>query len=380
MKGRKLLFIVAAVAVIAGLLAACGAPAAPSKVYELTFAVQHPITAPMMSVVNPGWYNWLDRESGGRIKITPLPSEQAAKAPDLYDAAADGVVDIACQMPAFQPGRWTLSEVMQLPFIFDFPGSRACAKTAWALFQKYPEIRDQLGDGKDVKVIGFHANGLAHVHTTKKDIRKMEDLKGLVLIALGSVGAKSMSALGATPESIMPGEMYDALAKGVTDGNALEWEGEFIWSLNELVHYSIQSGIFVSLFVHVMNMDTWNSLPRDLQKLFEGDNADRWGELHGYNFDKDDIMFRDMLDAQYKKEGGPGVIVLSPEERARWAKACEPIQEEWVKEAAKTVGEAKARAILEDAKKFAKQYAGYPDEACPKCAGTLKDWGAPGYE
>ena len=393
MKGIKLFRSVCGVLLIVVLLviAACaappakpaapGEPAAPpaAEVYELTFAVQHPITCGMMAVVNPGWYNWLDRESGGRIKITPLASEQAAKAPDLYDAAKDGVVDIACQLPGFNPGRWPLSQVVELPFILPFPGCRVAAQTQYALFQKYPEIGAQLGDGTDVKIIGFHANGLSHIHTVDKPVKTMADMKGLICNVLGSEGVAAIKALGGTPETVLPGEMYDAMAKGVIDANALEWEGQIVWHLNELTHYSTQVGIHLITMIHAMNIDTWNSLPPDLQALFEGENANRIGMLHGYNFDKDDIMFEGLLDKQYKDEGGPGVYVLPDAERAKWMKACEPIHEAWVQAVAPEVGEAKARAILDDAKKFAAQFAGYPDEGCPDCEGILHDWGAPGY-
>jgi TRAP-type C4-dicarboxylate transport system substrate-binding protein len=177
----------------------------------------------------------------------------------------------------------------------------------------------------------------------------------------------------------MPTERYDAMSKGVFNAAIAEWEGEFAWNLNELTHYSTECGLYVMAFAHIMNLDTWNSLPPDLQELFVGENAETLFTLLGYNFDKDDLAFREQLDAQYKADGYEGVYVLPDAERAKWVDAIMPVREQWVQEASAVVGEAKARAILADALAFAKQYGGYPDEACPECAGILHDWGAPGY-
>ena len=371
----RALLMVALIAAVGCVVCAPAAQAA-DKVYELSLATQHPAEAPMNKVVNVAWANYLEKASNGRLKIVPFPGEQAAKSSDLYDACRTGLVDIACQMHAFTGGRFPLTEVTSLPFIFDFPGSRAAALTTMALYKKYPEIQNEY---KGVIVMGFHANGLNHIHTIKKPVKKLEDLKGLVLQSYGKFGTQTTKALGGTPESLLPSEVYDAMAKNVLDGDCLEWEGQFIWHYNELTHYSAQVGMSLFTFVHVMNKKSFEKLPKDLQDIIMGEESLKWFELHGYNFDRDDVAFRDTLDAQYKKEGGEGVYVLPDEERERWKKAATPVVEGWVKEAAKKVGEEKARAILADAIAFAKEYSGYPDEACPTCAETLKAWDAPGY-
>ena len=363
---------------IIAIVAALGIPGCvgEKEVFELTFATAHPSEGGMHKVVIAAWADWLEEESDGRIQMTIFPAEQAAAAPELYDAAATGVVDIACYIMVFQPGRWPLTEVLHLPLIFEYPGSRALSLTAMALYNKYPEIQDEFSD---VKVLGFHGNAPTHVHTVDKPVHTLEDWEGLLVDTTGKWGTGAIQALGASPEGVMPTERYDAMSKGVFNAAMSEWEGEFAWNLNELTHYSTECGLYVMAFVHVMNLDTWNSLPSDLQELFAGENAETLFTLLGYNFDKDDIAFREMLDAQYKADGYEGVYVLPDEERARWIEAIEPLWEQWVQEASAVVGEARARAILDDALAFAQEYGGYPDEACPECAGILHDWGASGY-
>ena len=384
MKKRILFILLAVILAVSLSLIACNGEQEEEEeeeeeepeVFSLTFGTIHPAEAPMNSVINAAWIDWLEEESEGRIEIVPLSGGAAGDPPELYDNCRTGVIDIACHMIGFNPARWPLTEVLFLPLIFEYPGSRAAALTAMALYDKYPEIQ---AEHSEVKVLGFHANGPAQIHTVDEPVETMEDLVGLTIDTEGLWAVKALTALGATVESVGAYDRYDALSKGTIDGNVLEWEGQFVWNLFDLTNYSVEVGLYSFIFIHVMNLDTWNSLPADLQELFVGDNAELYFTLHGYNFDKDDIMFRDNLDGIYKDRGNPGIYVLPEEEKDRWVEAIMPLREEWLESAAAEVGMETAEAILEDCIAFAEEYKGYPDEECPECATILAEWGAAGY-
>lgn len=341
----------------------------PARVIELTLANQHPSEAPMNRVVNDAWARWIEKETGGRVKVTVIPAETVAKAADIYDAARTGIVDIGCQFLTMTPGRFPLNEVMELPLIF--PSSRSAALTHMALYEKYPEIQNEF---KGVKVLGFHANGPAQVHTLKKPIRKLEDWKGQVIVGWGPYAADIISALGGTPEMIGPPELYDALSKGVVDGNLIEWEGEHIWHYNDVAKYSTEANLYISPFVHVMNLNTFNNLPSDIQEFFTGERAKLFFEVHGYNFDKDDAGYKVQLGEQYKNSGLPEIYTLPEEEKTKWLNAIIRVRESWV-EKAEALG-APGEAILNDAIRLAREFYHKPSNMCEK---TLREWGAHGY-
>ncbi len=341
----------------------------PIKVINLTMANQHPSEAPMNRVVNDAWARWIEKETGGRVKITVLPAETAAKSADIYDAARTGIVDIGCQFLIMSPGRFPLNEVAELPLIF--PSSRSAALTHMALYEKYPELQNEF---RGVKVLGFHANGPAQVHTLKEPIRTLEDWKGKVIVGWGPWAADIISALGGTPEMIGAPELYDALSKGVVDGNLIEWEGEHIWHYNEVAKYSTEVNFYISPFVHVMNLDKYNSLPPDIQEFFTGEKAKLFFEVHGYNFDKDDASYRGQLNEQYSKAGQPEIYILPEEEKEKWLNAITPVRESWVKKA-EAMG-APGKAILEDAIRLAKEFDESPSDHCEE---TLHQWEAQGY-
>jgi TRAP-type C4-dicarboxylate transport system substrate-binding protein len=77
-----------------------------------------------------------------------------------------------------------------------------------------------------------------------------------------------------------------------------------------------------------MNKDKWNSLPPDVQKIIEQVNEE-WIEKHGRNWDAID---KPGMDLSLKL--GNKVISLSAEENAKWARAVQPMFDEYVKEKA----------------------------------------------
>lgn len=350
--------------------------ASSAKIYEITMGNMSPMESSMNRVVNQSWINWLEKESNGRLKITLMPAAQAAAPDKFYDAAKDGLIDIGDQHMGMVAGRFPLMSVLDLPLIIQFPGSRSGALTCMALYEKYPEIQNEF---KDVKVLNFHFGGIGHLHTTKKPVKTMEDINGMVILTVGKGASDQIKALGGSPEPGNPTQIYDLLAKGSVDGMSLNFEGAHgVFHITEITNYATVVGFSDVPFVNVMNLNTWNSLPSDIQKLFTGDNAKRISELYGFDFDQSDLANRDALDKTLKDRGYPGVYTLPNAELSRWEQALLPLREKWVSSVAASVGEAKARAILEDAIKFAKQNE-YSTTPFDKLRQTLHDWGAPGY-
>jgi TRAP-type C4-dicarboxylate transport system substrate-binding protein len=308
--------------------------------------------------------------------MTLLPAAQAAAPPDTYDAARTGIVDIADAHVGMSPGRFPLLELIDLPFIFKTPAARSTGLTIEALFDKYPEFE---AEHPDVKVLFFHFTDSAHVWTTKKQIKNLDDMKGLLLLCVSKFGTESLKLLEASPQRSDPTSDYDMMAKGVVDGMAINAEAVMVtFHFIDVLNHCTQVGLGDAPFIDIMNMDTWNSLEPDLQELFVGDNGRRMTELMGYDFDNITVRVWDEVEKTFKERGDPPVYILPDEELAKWVELVKPVQEQWVQQAAAIVGEAKARAILEDAYKFAEQYR-YETTPADELKPILHDWGRAGY-
>jgi TRAP-type C4-dicarboxylate transport system substrate-binding protein len=158
-------------------------------------------------------------------------------------------------------------------------------------------------------------------------VRTLEDLKGMKIRATGT-SAMIVSALGGAPVAMPMGDSYDALSRGVTQGILCPTESLQTWKLGELIKYTTQDygAAYSAAFFVVMNKAKWNSLPADVQKAIEQVNAE-WIDKTGKGWDE-----IDKAGSAFAAGLGDTIIPLSAQENARWAKAVEPLFDEYVKE------------------------------------------------
>jgi TRAP-type C4-dicarboxylate transport system substrate-binding protein len=153
----------------------------------------------------------------------------------------------------------------------------------------------------------------------------MEDLKGMKIRCTGT-SAKVVTALGGTPVAMPQTETYDALQKGVVDGVLSPIETLKGWKFAEVVKSTTQNfGSSYSLaFFVVMSQKKWNALPKEAQETIVKVNQE-WIDKTGKAWDE-----FDKVGAEFAKSKGNQIITLSKEEDTRWAKAVQPILQEYV--------------------------------------------------
>ena len=90
---------------------------AQDKEVDLRLSLWVPPAHPLTSAAK-AWGEDIAKASGGSIKITVFPSEQLGKAFDHYDMARDDIADITYVNPGYQPGRFPIIAIGQMPFMF----------------------------------------------------------------------------------------------------------------------------------------------------------------------------------------------------------------------------------------------------------------------
>ena len=305
------------------LFGACAAPALEEEpeVIELSYSNFFPPTH-FHSILAEEWIKEIEKRTNGAVEITYYPGGSLTPAPKTYDGVAEGISDIGMSLFAYTPGRFPACELVDLPHAY--PNGWVATKVANDFYNKFkPAELD------DVHPLYFHAHGPGVVFTTKKPVRKMEDLKGLVLRSTG-VGAKIMQALGAEGYGASQGEAYELMSKGVVDGSFTPREVLKGWNQAEVVKYvtgSYDVGNTTMMFV-VMNKDKWNTLPDNIKTIFT-EVSREWIEKHGKVWDYYDKVGIDYFLTFEGRE----VIELPPEEMARWVEtAVEPLIEQYISE------------------------------------------------
>jgi TRAP-type C4-dicarboxylate transport system substrate-binding protein len=310
---------------------------AQEKVVTLKFSNFWP--APhKCSIIAEQWCREVEKRTNGKVKINYYPGGTLTPPTQTYDSIVKGITDIGESLFGYTRGKFPLTEVIDLPL-----GYRSGIVATRMINEYYKKFKPKELD--EVKILFLHAHGPGLLHTSKRPVRQMEDLKGLKVRSHG-LSAKIVQALGGAPVGMPMTETYDAISKGVAEGVMCPFEGVQGFKLTDVINYSTEnfgsaytSGVFVA-----MNKGKWNSLPRDVQQVMEK-VSEEWIDKQGKVWDDFDKEARETI-LRMKKT----IITLSKEEDARWARQVAPIIDEYL---AKT----KARNLPGDqALKFCQDY------------------------
>jgi TRAP-type C4-dicarboxylate transport system substrate-binding protein len=236
--------------------------AAGQKVIELKFASISSPTHILNTKVNQPWIKRIESATNGRVKITLFPSQALGSSRQAYDLAVKGIADISYGWLHYYPGRFPLTEVYMLPSICPNLNS---ANHVWEVYQKHLKK-----EWAETKVLWLCVGPGTVIMTSKKQIRTVEDLKGVKLALGGTIPTKAMKALGAVPVEVSQQDMYTAIQRGVVDGNLGPMTSAVGNKAGEVLNYYAKNMKFCSIpFFCVMNLDTWKSLPADIQRIID---------------------------------------------------------------------------------------------------------------
>jgi TRAP-type transport system periplasmic protein len=265
------------------------------------------------------WCKEVEKRTGGKVKISYFPGGTLTPAAQTYDNVVKGIADIGFSVFAYTRGKFPLTEVIDLPL-----GYKSGAQATKLVNAYYAKFKPKELDETKVLILSAHGPGILH---TKKPVGKLEDLKGMKIRATG-LAAKIVTVLGGAPVGATMPETYDALRTGVVDGSLAPEEALQGWKWGEVIGSTTQnygSAYSTAMFV-VMNKAKWNSLPADVQKVFE-DVSREWTDKQGKLWDE-----IDKEGSEFARQKGVKAIALSKEEDARWAEKVRPLLDDYAKD------------------------------------------------
>ena len=268
------------------------------------------------------WSETLEKGSGGRLVVKRFPSAQMGPTPGHYDFARTGQADVSWFLHGGTPGRFPLTEIINLPFMV---GSAEIGTKVLNDAQLRARYLD--AEHKGIKVLMLFTHQPGGPHTTKKAIRNLDDFKGLRLRFASPTIRDMVQALGATPVGVPPTEIAEQLQKGTIDGAFMDYGGVGIaFKLGGTIKYSTELYAYVTSFGLGMNEDFWNGLAPDLKKLVTNSVTGKEAEVG---------RAWDALDVPGKKavmDGGAEAIRFSAAENAKVRKIGAEVSEAKIKE------------------------------------------------
>jgi TRAP-type C4-dicarboxylate transport system substrate-binding protein len=269
-----------------------------------------------------GWGEKLEKASNGRLAFKHFPGSQMGPTPVHYDLARTGQAEVSWFLHGATPGRFQLTELVQLPYVVGSAEIGTKVINDAELRAKYLDA-----EHRGIKVLLLLTHQPGNVHTTKKPIRTADDLRGMRIRFSGPVIRDFIAKLGGTPVGVQPNEQLEQLQKGVLDGTFIDYGGAGVaFKMGGTVKYSTEMYSYVSSFGIGMNPDFYAKLPADLKKLVDESVKGVEKEV-GEGWDRLDDVGKKLL-----VDGGAQPIQLSAQENARFRKVGMEVTEAKLKE------------------------------------------------
>ena len=200
-------FAVALAAALA--LTSCAPPPPGARV--LTYASPYPATHPF-SRADIAWMKWVERASGGRIRIKPYWGGALLSSDENLFEIRHGVADIGMVTPIY--ARSAHIQRIQPSFYSGVRSIPDQVRVYHCLAAEFPAMNGEL---KGLHVLAVQGGSFPGILTRDRPVRRLSDLRGLRLRAQEDT-ADVLRALGADPVSMSMADVYSAMAKGVIDG------------------------------------------------------------------------------------------------------------------------------------------------------------------
>lgn len=206
----------------------------------------------------PLFVDAVNKRASGRMKIEWLGGPEVFASFDQIHALKSGTIDMLLYYPfAFMKPVMPEAEAQGLSELSAWEERKS------GLFELWTEI---FAKRANAKYLGrLHSDVTFHIFCNKK-IEKIEDFKGMKIRVM-PLYVPFIKALGGTPITIQPPEIYTAMERGVVDGFMWPRVGMVSWGLQEVTKYMILPGVFQMEPATMINLDRWNKIPKDLQDI-----------------------------------------------------------------------------------------------------------------
>jgi C4-dicarboxylate-binding protein DctP len=174
-------------------------------------------------------------------------------------------------------------------------------------------------EGNGLLGVGYWHNGMKQI-SAKKPLLTPEDAKGLKFrIQTSDVLEAQFRALGSNPQKLAFAEVYGALQTGVVDGQENTWSNIYTKKFHEVQDGITESNHGIIDYLLVTSVEFWNSLPDDVRTQLATIIEEETAKGNALSKQLDTESRQKILDS------GGVIRELTPEQRAAWAKAMEPV-------------------------------------------------------
>ncbi len=252
----------------------------------------------------------------GRVDVEVYPSSSLfGDAKELEALALGDVHIIAPSLSKFN--RFTKRlQLFDLPFLFN-------DRDAVGRFQTSEAGRRLLRvlERKGFLGLAYWHNGMKQLSSAHQPLLMPADAAGQKFRVMSSdVLVAQFEAVDASPQKMKFSEVYQALQTGAIDGQENTWSNIYSQKFFEVQPYITESNHGYLGYMVTANADFWESLPADVREVVEQSMAEATEYVNGIAGEINLQQRQRILDS-----GQAEIFDLSPEQKAAWREAMQPV-------------------------------------------------------
>lgn len=312
---------------LSGLMAAIalttGASALGAQEFRLNFA--HYLSNSPFVKVEQDFVQRVEERSEGRVAINVVYSGGLGGESELLGLVGRGAVDLAAIVPGYYGDQLLYAKALQTPFVFDSPAQ--AIEIADYSFTELQPFKDEMSGLRIHRL--FHQPVDSYYLTGKNDAcGSLDGLSGKKVRTFGNLIPHMMSAVGATPVTVPPGDLYEAIDRGTIDYSFVNLGNVNAYRLYEAGKFSCGPAMNIAGHMVVISDRTWQRLPEDIQTIIVEEAA---LAQRAY------VEWIDEVTAESTEvitEAGGQIIPVSDEMLAEWKERTPDLLDIWVEELA----------------------------------------------
>lgn len=303
----RLLVIPAVIILVTAIvLSGCSSTKSP-EVYKLKFST------PYIEVEPPALYNLhicdlIEEKTNGRVQIERFSAGTMGNVLEHLGLVSSGAVDMISLHVDQYPQELPLHRVLNMEVMAD---RQTALDNIIKITQDISETKKLLDaemEKNNIHTLTWMTMGPTGI-LTKNPTTSLEDLKGTKINVITAYQRYIFEELGMNPVNVAIPELYEGMMRGVIDNIWMATSASIPLKWYEVAKTNLVIGELNALSQPMaINLDTWNSLPKDIQQAF----IDASNETAEWSVTND----KEMIDGTFAvfKENGVGVVELSDDD------------------------------------------------------------------
>lgn len=306
--------------------------AAKWQLKHATYATaEHPYTK-----VAQGFADRIFEATDGQVEIKIYPNASLCSGSDQFTSTAMGVADVTDLLSDYLVGQVDMIGLGSVPLSFDSNKAGEVGEAARDL------LTERLAN-ENLQYL-YTYDYLPNVLFLKDKKESLEEMEGTKVRGSGIFPIEMQKAVGMVPVKMSTSDIYMSVETGLIEGamtGILSWRSN---KLNDVLPYIYETPIPCIGFV-VMNKDTFDSFPEDIQKIVID-------EAKAYSVVANEMIHAAEAEGFKEATEGLGCTMMewSEADKATWVQEAKKIREEYLSNAS------------EDAKEFWEILQKYPME------------------